>query len=238
MNLSSVTNQILLGFSSMCLMSTVQAGIPVWSFSPIGSPVVSVSATETAVVKYTVTNNSNKSHQLVLSSNTPAGISQSGGPCVLAGKSPANPSPSYTLTLSINGSTLPSNNLSGGPSLCQINSNGGPNANQCYQPDANDVLVITRTTGPETTTLSTSVSPPSILALSVKDTATNAALTGQARYITIQNTGTFCFSHRTTSRNRYYHGSHDVHGNISPKRDVHGHHYPWPECNIQLHDRD
>jgi hypothetical protein len=61
MNLPPLTNQILLGLSSMCLMSTVQAGSPLWSFSPIGSPVVSVSATETKPVKYTITNNS-KNH--------------------------------------------------------------------------------------------------------------------------------------------------------------------------------
>lgn len=190
MNLSPLMNQILLGLSSMCLMSTVQARIPVWSFSPIGSPVVTVSATGVATVSYTVRNNSKKPHQLVLSAKTPTGISQSGGPCVLAGKSPANPNPACTLTLSINGSALPANNLSGGPSLCQTNPNGTPNANQCYQPDPNNVLVITRTTTPGATTLSTSVPPPSILALSVNNTVLNAALTGNARYITIQNTGT------------------------------------------------
>ncbi|HHR1366091.1 TPA: hypothetical protein ACS3GD_001628 [Legionella pneumophila] len=190
MNLSLLTNQILLGLSSMCLMSTVQAQIPVWSFSPNGSPVVTVSATGVATVSYTVRNNSQKPHRLVLSSKTPTGISQPGGPCVLAAKSPANPNPTCTLTLSINGGALPANNLSGGPSLCQTNPNGTPNANQCYQPDPNDVLVITRTTAPGATTLSTSIPPPSILALSVNDTALNAALTGNARYITIQNTGT------------------------------------------------
>lgn len=109
---------------------------------------------------------------------------------MLVGKSPANPNPTCTLTLSVNRSALPANNLFGGPSLCQTNPNGTPNANQCYQPDFNDVLVITRTTAPGATTLSTSVSPPSILALSVKDTSTNPALTGNARQITIQNTGT------------------------------------------------
>lgn len=189
MNLSPLMNQILLGLSSMCLMSTVQAGIPVWSFSPIGSPVVSVSATGIATVQYTITNNSKKPHRLVLSSQTPTGISQPGGPCVLAAKSPANPNPTCTLTLSINGSALPANTLSGGPSLCETNPDGTPNTNQCYQPDSNDVLVITRTTAPGATTLSTSVPPPSILALSVKNTGLNAALTGNARYITIQNTG-------------------------------------------------
>lgn len=185
-----LTNQGL-GLSAFCIITTtVHAGIPVWSFSPNGSPVVTVSATGTATVSYTLTNNSRKPHRLVLSSKTPAGISQPGGPCVLAAKSAANPTPTCTLTLSINGSALPANNLSGGPSLCQTNPNGTPNVNQCYQPGPNDVLVITRTTTPGTTILSTSVPPPSILALSVNNTALNAALTGNARYITIQNTGT------------------------------------------------
>lgn len=99
---------------------------------------------------------------------------------MLAGISPANPNPTCTLTLSINGSALPENNLSGGPVLCQTNFHGTPNANQCYQPDFNDVLVITRTTAPEATTLSSSVPPPTL----------NAPLTGNARQITITNSGT------------------------------------------------
>ena len=190
MNRLRLTNQAL-GLSAFCIITTtVHAGIPVWSFSPNGSPAVTVSATGTATVSYTVTNNSRKPLRLVLSSKTPTGIAQPGGPCVLAAKSPANPNPTCILTLSINGSALPANNLSGGPSLCQTNPNGTPNANQCYQPDPNDVLVITRTTTPGATTLSTSVPPPSILALSVNNTTLNAALTGNARYITIQNTGT------------------------------------------------
>ena len=190
MNRLRLTNQAL-GLSAFCIITTtVHAGIPVWSFSPNGSPAVTVSATGAATVSYTVTNNSRKPHRLVLSSKTPTGIAQPGGPCVLAAKSPANPNPTCILTLSINGSALPANNLSGGPSLCQTNPNGTPNANQCYQPDPNDVLVITRTTAPGATTLSTSVPPPSILALSVNNTGLNAALTGNARYITIQNTGT------------------------------------------------
>lgn len=190
MNRLRLTNQGL-GLSAFFMMTTtVYAGIPVWSITPNGSPVVTVSATGTAAVSYTVTNNSKKPHRLVLSAKTPTGISQTGGPCVLAAKSPINPNPTCTLTLNINGSALPANNLSGGPSLCQTNPNGTPNANQCYQPDPNDVLVITRTTTPGATTLSTSVVPPSILALSVNNTGLNAALTGNARYITIQNTGT------------------------------------------------
>ncbi|CAM2944203.1 transmembrane protein (fibronectin III domain and Gp5 C-terminal repeat) [Legionella steigerwaltii] len=183
-----LTNQ---GFSLgvFCIITTtIHAGIPVWSFSPNGSPVVTVSAMGTATVSYTVTNNSKKPHQLVLSAKTPTGISQSGGPCVLAAKSPTNPNPTCTLTLSINGSALPANTVSGGPILCQAN--GTPNPNQCYQPSPGDTLVITRTTKPGATTLSTSIPSPSILALSVNNPSLNSALTGNARQITIKNTGT------------------------------------------------
>lgn len=190
MNLLRVMNQTGLGFSALFMITTsVHAGIPLWSITPNGSTAISVSATSTATVSYTVTNNSKNPHQLVLSTKTPTGISQTGGPCVLAAKSAANPNPTCPLTLSIHGSALPANNLSGGPFLCQTNPNGTPNDNQCYQPAPNDVLVITRPTTPGTTTLSTSIMQPSILALSVNNTALNTALTGNARYITIQNTG-------------------------------------------------
>lgn len=181
-----LANQVL-GLSAFCIITTtVHAGIPLFSFSPNGSPQVTVSATGTATVSYTVTNNSKKPHRLVLSSQTPAGISQPGGPCVLLGKSPTNPNPTCTLTLSINGSALPADDISGGPILCQVNDNDTPNLSQCYQPSSGDTLVITRTTAPGATTLSTSILPPSILALSVN----MPPLTGNARYITIQNTGT------------------------------------------------
>lgn len=73
--------------------------------------------------------------------------------------------------------------------MCQANGNNTPNPNQCYQPSPGDTLVITRTTAPGATTLSTSITPPSILALSVNNPSLNPALTGNARQITIKNTG-------------------------------------------------
>lgn len=165
--------------------SAAHAGIPVWNFTPIGSPVISVSATGTATASYTITNNSKKPHQLVLSANTPSGITQSGGACVLPGLGST-----CTLTLNINGSALPSDNVSGTPILCQANGNGAPNPNQCYQPNPGDALVITRTTAPGATTLSASVSQ---LALSVTGLTeygvTGTPASGVARQITITNTG-------------------------------------------------
>ncbi len=159
------------------------AGLSVWSFIPINSPHVSVSATGAATVSYTVTNNSTKAHQLVLSSSTPSGISQSGGACVLSGLGST-----CALTLNINGSALPSDNVSGGPILCQANSNGTPNLNYCYQPNPGDELVITRT--PNAATLLASISQ---LALSITGIIeydiTGAHTSGLARKITITNVG-------------------------------------------------
>lgn len=186
MNLSRLRKQTGLGLSAFCFITTAQAGIPLWSIIPNGSPEVSVSATGTATVQYTVSNNSKKAHRLTLSAKTPKGIGQS-GPCILGPKGAMNST--CTLTLTINGSALPSNTVSGGPILCQTNANRTPNPNQCYQPSPGNTLVITRTTAPGATTLSTSILPPSILALSVKSTSVNAALTGNARQITIKNTG-------------------------------------------------
>lgn len=184
-----LTNQAL-GLSAFCIVTTtVHADIPLWRFSPNGSPLVTVSATGTATASYTLTNESKKPHQLVLSSTTPTGISQSGGPCVLAAVSLTNPTPTCILTLSINGSALPANYVSNGPVMCQENPNGTPNPNQCYQPSLKDTLVITRTTTPGATTLNTSIPSPSILALSANNPILNPALTGNARHITITNTG-------------------------------------------------
>ena len=180
-----------LGLGALFLITTtVHAAIPLWSFSPNGSPVITVSATGTATINYTLTNNSKKPHRLLLSSQTPAGISQQGGPCVLKAKSPTNPNPTCILTISVNGSALPANSVSGGPVMCQANAQNIPNPNQCYQPSPGDTLVITRTSAPGTTTLSTSIAQPSILALSVNNPSLHPALTGNSRQITITNTGT------------------------------------------------
>jgi hypothetical protein len=151
---------------------------------------VIISDTDVTTVRYTVHNNSKKSHRLVLSITTPVGISQSGEPCVLAAKSADNPDPTCILTLNINGHALPANILMGGPSLCQANRNGTPNTHQCYEPNAKEVLMITRTTQPGATTLTTSIAPSAILALSVNKPSLNLALAGKARHLTIRNTGT------------------------------------------------
>ena len=168
-------------FGTFCFITATQAGIPLWSFAPDINfpPKASIGPTGTALVKYTVTNHSSRTHNLIIKPQT--GVQQN-GPCLLGPRS--STSSSCQLQLTITGSALPANGLSGGPVLCQANPDGTPNGNLCYQPGERDSLAITVLQG--TPILSASTMN---LALSVNDPVTNAALTGNPRQIIITNTG-------------------------------------------------
>lgn len=106
------------------------AGAPVWTFTPDANfpPTVTVGKTSTATIKYTITNKSRRTHQLIM--KPIMGISSSG--CT----SPLVYHQSCTLTLQVNGNEL-SGSVVGGPILC---SQGNPN--QCYQPSESNELKI------------------------------------------------------------------------------------------------
>jgi hypothetical protein len=181
MKLARLMPQLGMGLSTFCFITTAQAGIPVWSFAPDANfpPATFVSSTGTASVKYTVSNNSSKAHNLVIKPEI--GLSQN-GPCLLGPKGSA--SSTCLLSLTITGSALPASGLSGGPLLCQANPDGTPNSNECYQPSKANSLAITVTQGAPILSASTAN-----LALSVNDIGINAALTGNPRQITITNNG-------------------------------------------------
>lgn len=126
----------MLGIGLICAMALTYAGTPVWTFTPLTSTTITVAANDTATVSYQVTNQSRKSHTLVMKAIP--GVTQvtSTGNC---------PNPfvldyqqSCTLNLSINGSAL-NGNVNGGPVVC---SQGNPS--QCYQPSAANSLRITK----------------------------------------------------------------------------------------------
>lgn len=122
---------LLTSFSGgLILINTVQAGIPTWTFAPVsGYPSsVSVNDTGSATIKYTVTNQSSKSHLIQM--RPIPGIISSGCSSVLQYHQ------SCTLTLAVNGSTL-KGNVFGGPVLCNRS-----NPNQCYQPSQEHSLAI------------------------------------------------------------------------------------------------
>lgn len=168
---------ILAGCSAFFVTTTGEAGIPLWTFIPDADfpPALTVSASGTATVKYTVINNSTKAHTLVIKPTN--GLSQAAA-CTLA------PKGSCELSLLVNGSTLPANGISEGPVLCQTNADGSPNGLQCYQPSQANILRINRTPG--TALLNASVTN---LALSVSGLTLDGLPSGQARIITITNSG-------------------------------------------------
>jgi hypothetical protein len=168
----------LISFFAFFLYSSLEAGSPVWTFTPLTPTTISVAPADNTVIQYRVTNQSLKTHTLAM---TPInGISQD----TTAGNCPSPFTLAYqqscTLTLTVQGSTL-QNDVKGGPIVCQQGSQL-----QCYQPSSANRLNITRISGPGSTTLSASVI---VLALSVNDTGLNPNLTGNPRIITITNTG-------------------------------------------------
>lgn len=168
--------RLCMGFSVFYCITAVHAGIPVWSFTqdPNFPAKTFVSSTGSATVKYTVTNNSLRPHNLVLLEQT--GVSQV-GECLLAPKN--MPGSSCKLVLTVNGNLQPAADLSPGPIVCE-----SANLNECYRPGPNDLFSITKVqNGPIITASSVN------LALSVKGLTLNSFASGAPRVITITNTG-------------------------------------------------
>ncbi len=136
MNARRLRNSLITMTTGLVLMNTAWAGIPVWTFAPVSGypPSVSVSSSGMATVKYTVTNQSHKSHTLKI--RPIQGITSSG--CT----SPLEYHQSCTLTLTLAGSGLKGDVL-GGPILCEQS-----NPNQCYQPSRANSLAIRLTQTP------------------------------------------------------------------------------------------
>lgn len=171
----------------MGLSPCIDAGTPLWTFTPWGQTTLTIYPGTTRTVQYTVTNMSSQSRTLVMQSMV--GLQQ----ITTMGECP-NPFTlaylqSCRLTLVIDGSLL-QGNIVGGPVIYQANSDGTPNVNLAYQPSPKDRLNITLGMQIE--------SDLSALALSVKCPTSddpsclynNTALTGKPRRFRISNTST------------------------------------------------
>ena len=114
------------------------AGTPVWTFTsdPYYPPTISITPVGLTTIKYVITNQSSKTHTLVMQPIT--GITQvtTAGNC--SDPFTLRYHQSCTLNLLVNGNTLTSD-VKGGPIVCQQGS-----VLQCYQPDLANVLNITR----------------------------------------------------------------------------------------------
>lgn len=190
---------LLVSMLISCLTNTALASAPVLSFTPDSSYSGRriLNPGDTAIVKYVLQNNSNRTHTFVMSPirattvvpTTTTRLSATPGIPNCAFNSPHNPlkalinlakAEACTLVLEIAADALGDANINHGPIFCV---NGSPFS--CYQPSLADSLNISVTRLPAT--LSVSVSS---LALSVNNPTLNAALTGNARQVTITNTGT------------------------------------------------
>jgi hypothetical protein len=132
----NLINKILVGTWVLLTMTLTYAGAPLWTFKPLTATTINVSANGMATVKYQVTNQSRKSHTLVMTAIP--GITQVNA----AGNCPSLFSLAYqqscTLTLQVNASSL-SGDVIGGPVVCQQG-----NTLQCYQPSQMNSLNITK----------------------------------------------------------------------------------------------
>lgn len=119
----------------MCFANVSNAGIPVWTFAPQTATSVVVSPSTSTTVSYLLTNQSKKTHSLVLQPITGVTQNTSGNHC----KSPVVLAylESCSLTLNINGADLTSS-INDGPIVCQQDGIGL----QCYRPSVPDRLQI------------------------------------------------------------------------------------------------
>jgi hypothetical protein len=134
----SFRNALLTMLAVMCYASTVNASGPMWTSELLTAHTTDVPRGSVGLVRYLLTNESQRPMNLVLVS-TP-GLNQV-GPCILTPK--GQPGSQCTFSISINGRDLPGGGIHKGMRICQADSNGNPNLNQCYQPERADIVDIT-----------------------------------------------------------------------------------------------
>ncbi|MDR3443476.1 MAG: hypothetical protein P4L65_10750 [Legionella sp.] len=132
----NLINKIGVGVLAMLTVVLAYAGTPLWTFAPLSATTITVPTNDTRTVRYQVTNQSKRSHILMMQSIP--GITQvttagnCSNPIVLGSLQPC------ILNLTIDGSAL-TGNVTGGPIVCQ-----GGSPNQCYQPSSANSLNITK----------------------------------------------------------------------------------------------
>lgn len=198
MKLTRLICNISVGLSLFVVISTSYAAFPLWTFAPNINypPQTSINPNQTATVVYTVQNQSDKAKSLVM--KPIPGIMQS-FPCQLAPV--GQPGSSCSLILAVTGNALPADGVHTGPILCQSNSNGAPNSNQCYRPSAADSLNITVTNPSVGVTISVN---PFILLMADSSTGTvtvtnNASSSASANNVTATIPGASSISIQNTT---------------------------------------
>ena len=186
--MNSVRAKVFLVFLLLTMFSPLaSADTPVWTFTPDPSfpNTVTLDINSTALVKYTVTNNSGKPHTLAMKPMkgivpTVSGCSSS---CSSSSDTLCLPTRGSTclLTLTLNGRQLQGAELVGGPWLCQTLP-WGTLSSQCYGPSLQDSLAINLTKDDQTITFN---NPPSSAAVGTTYTPTATSTSGLPVTITV-----------------------------------------------------
>jgi hypothetical protein len=189
-------NKILAALGLVLMITTAGAGTPRWTFDPLTATTIEVPANGTAVVQYRVTNQTTNPDTLAM--QPIHGITQitteldvCDNPFVLRGKS------SCILSLQINGSQL-NGPIVGGPIVCKPG-----NSQQCYQPNAANILHVTLSPAKTDVIIAVTSSPLTLTAngpngqLIIKNTSTQVAATN----IVSNFTGTALDGHITETGN-------------------------------------
>lgn len=166
MKLTQWVYNLCMSLSLFCIFSTTYAASPLWTFTPNRNypPQIAINKNQTALVVYTIQNHSYKPKSLVM--YPIPGVVQS-LPCQLAPT--GQPGSSCSLILAVTGNALSTEGVHAGPILCQANSNGTPNPNQCYRPSAPDSLNISLTQSSNAVTITVN---PFILLMEEHSTGT------------------------------------------------------------------
>ncbi len=185
MTIMHLKNRLIGGLLATLCMTTVQAGAPSWTFTPLTATTVSIPSDDIAIVQYRVTNQSRKIHTLKMQSipaitQVTTGLNVCSNPFVLVGGA------SCTLSLQVNGSQL-AQRISGGPDVCEQGS-----TLQCYRPALRNILHITQAPPISYATITVTNSPLTLTANGSTGTLTinNMSLTIAATNIQSNFTGT------------------------------------------------
>lgn len=131
----SIRNRFIAGLLALFCVTTAQAGAPLWTFTPLSDTSISIASNGMKTIQYRVTNQSAKSHSLVMTPIT--GITPTiTGPVPCGTFTLPTRGSSCILSLLVNGSLL-THSITDGPDVCEQGSKL-----QCYRPSASDVLNI------------------------------------------------------------------------------------------------
>ncbi|STX55776.1 transmembrane protein (fibronectin III domain and Gp5 C-terminal repeat) [Legionella beliardensis] len=129
-------------FMGILCMSYSFAAKPLWNITVAsGSNIQSIAENATGVITYRIENQSKRFKALNLLPIRGV-IKPQAAPCQLSPH--GTPGDSCLVTLNIIGNLLPVSGINKGPVFCQVNPDGSPNKNQCYQPDAKNSLIISK----------------------------------------------------------------------------------------------